>query len=160
MQYSLGCRLPSLCSGSSSGFALLVNSDNWLHTFFSQEKKVYKEKRNVAALRCRALIDAFWEKSLAKPRWSNTRRNLCAQYVVNLYREQSLEKSLAKNLSGVTPAGVFLIVAVIGSALTGCRSLPGACAAVPTSGQCPGTVALHRYTDQIDIFLFFSAHLI
>ena len=47
-------------SGTSSGFALLIDSDHWLHTFFSREKKVCKEKRSVAALRCRALIGLFF----------------------------------------------------------------------------------------------------
>jgi len=64
-QFSLCCRLPSLRSGTSSGFALLVDSDNWLHTFFSREKKVCKEKRNVAALRCRALINLFFAQQYA-----------------------------------------------------------------------------------------------
>jgi len=41
------------------------------------------------------------KESFAKPQWSNTLHNLCAQYVVNLYWEQSL-KILHGNRSTVS----------------------------------------------------------
>ena len=48
MQFSLCCRLPSLRSGSSSGFALLVDSDNWLHFFCLQKNQTDKNLQQVA----------------------------------------------------------------------------------------------------------------
>ena len=48
MQYSLCGRLPSLRSGSSSGFALLVDSDNWLHFFCFTEQSCFAGARLAA----------------------------------------------------------------------------------------------------------------
>ena len=72
-QFSLGCRLPSLRSTSAlclqlvpsrysalalrRAFALLVDSDNWLHLLFFAKKKVKQKKRDIAPSRWSGLID-------------------------------------------------------------------------------------------------------
>ena len=70
-------------------------------------KKAWQRKRTVAPLRCRGLIDAF-EKSFAKPLWSNTRVNVSFARKKALQRKRTVaplrcrglidafEKSLAK----------------------------------------------------------------
>ena len=99
-------------------------------------KKALQRKRTVAPLRCRGLIDAFLEKSFAKPLWKKfhwgfsfakkkawQRKRIVAHASLGVLDRRFFGKKLCKKLRGVTPAGFFFLMPSVVCSTLGCEAV-------------------------------------